>query len=38
MLEERNIDYTFHLFEGRHEEAYWSAHVRDYVLFYAEDW
>jgi enterochelin esterase-like enzyme len=38
MLDERGIPFHFELNEGRHEEAYWSEHVRDYIQFYTEAW
>jgi enterochelin esterase-like enzyme len=38
MLDERGIPFTFNLFAGRHEEAYWAEHMPEYILFYAEGW
>ena len=38
MLDERDIPYAFNLYPGRHEEVYWSAHMRDYLLYYAGGW
>jgi enterochelin esterase-like enzyme len=38
MLDERDMDYQFQLNPGRHEEAYWALHVREYIQFYAESW
>jgi enterochelin esterase-like enzyme len=38
MLDERDIPYRFHLNPGKHAEAYWSAHVREYLEFYVEEW
>lgn len=38
MLDERGIPYAFNLYPGQHDEAYWSAHVRDYIRFYAGGW
>jgi enterochelin esterase-like enzyme len=38
LLDERSLPYTFHTFPGRHEEAYWSSHVQEYLLFYAGSW
>ncbi|MBI3360831.1 MAG: hypothetical protein HY023_06950, partial [Chloroflexi bacterium] len=38
LLDERRIPYTFHTYPGKHEEVYWSAHVREYIQFYAEAW
>ncbi|MEL6272973.1 MAG: CapA family protein, partial [Chloroflexota bacterium] len=36
-LRERGVDYTYIVnAEGEHDNRYWSAHVEDYVAFYAE--
>jgi enterochelin esterase-like enzyme len=38
LLTEKNIPHEWHLYSGRHEEAYWSAHVEEYLRWYARDW
>jgi len=38
LLTERNILHEWHLFQGYHEEAYWAAHVEDYLRWYAASW
>lgn len=35
-LESNKIAFEYHEFEGRHEESYWGAHVKDYLRWYAE--
>lgn len=35
---EAGIPHEWVLNEGRHEEAYWAAHVDDYVSFYSAPW
>lgn len=37
-LARRNIPHQWHLFTGYHDEEYWSAHVEQYLRWYAEDW
>lgn len=37
-LEERDIPHEWYMFEGRHEEAYWQAHLELYLRFYAGEW
>ena len=32
------VPHEFHINSGRHEEAYWSAHVQDYLIWYASHW
>jgi enterochelin esterase-like enzyme len=32
------IPHEWHLFPGYHEEAYWAAHVEQYLRWYAEGW
>jgi enterochelin esterase-like enzyme len=32
------VEHTFILRSGAHSEAYWSAHVSEYLRFYAADW
>jgi enterochelin esterase-like enzyme len=38
LLTEKGIPHEWHLFPGYHEEAYWQAHVKDYLRWYAEGW
>lgn len=38
LLTQRNIAHEWHLFSGYHEEAYWQAHVEQYLRWYAEGW
>jgi enterochelin esterase-like enzyme len=38
LLDERDIPHEWHLFPGYHEEAYWSAHVEQYLRWYAQEW
>lgn len=35
-LKEFNVPYEFYENDGRHEAAYWSAHVTDYLLWYSK--
>ncbi len=37
-MEAAGIAHEWVLQEGRHEEAYWAAHVNDYLTFYAAAW
>lgn len=34
-LESNGIAFEYNEFEGRHEESYWGAHVKDYLRWYA---
>ncbi len=36
LLDRLGIFYDFHEFEGRHDEIYWGAHVKDYLRWYSE--
>jgi enterochelin esterase-like enzyme len=38
LLTELGIPHEWYLFTGYHEEAYWQAHVADYLRWYARDW
>jgi enterochelin esterase-like enzyme len=38
VLNQKNIPHEWYLFPGYHEEAYWSAHVEQYIRWYAQDW
>ncbi len=37
-LTQHDIPHEWHLFLGEHEEAYWQAHVEDYLRWYALEW
>lgn len=38
-LTANNIPHTYQRFDvGQHQDAYWSVHVDDYLLFYTADW
>lgn len=38
LLTEREIPHEWYLYPGYHEEAYWQAHLDQYLRWYAEDW
>ncbi len=38
VLNEMRIPHEWHLYPGRHEEAYWEAHLEGYLRWYAQDW
>jgi enterochelin esterase-like enzyme len=38
LLTRRGVDHEWHLNEGAHEEAYWQAHLEDYLRWYAAPW
>ena len=38
LLTEKGIPHEWHLFAGYHEEAYWEAHVEQYLRWYAKGW
>ncbi len=38
LLNRFDVVYEWHLFFGYHNEAYWSAHVEQYLRWYAQDW
>lgn len=38
LLTEKGIPHEWHLYPGYHEEAYWEAHVEEYLRWYAEGW
>lgn len=38
LLTEEDIPHVWHLYPGYHEEAYWQAHVEEYLRWYAQDW
>ena len=37
-LEKAGKEHQWVLNEGSHQDAYWSAHLRDYLSWYTEDW
>jgi len=37
-LTQNNIPHEWHGYIGWHDEAYWSAHVEEYLRWYAEEW
>ncbi len=38
MLTEENIPHIWRLYQGYHEEAYWSTHIEEYIRWYAAGW
>ena len=38
LLNETGIPHEWHLFPGYHEEAYWHAHIEEYLRWYAAAW
>ncbi len=38
LLNEEGIPHEWYLNTGYHNEEYWSAHVEDYLRWYAQDW
>jgi enterochelin esterase-like enzyme len=38
LLTEQSIPHEWHLFTGYHDEAYWGAHVEDYLRWYTQEW
>lgn len=38
LLVQLNVPHEWYLFNGRHEEAYWSDHVADYLAWYTAPW
>lgn len=38
MLTDEQIPHEWYLFNGFHEEAYWQAHVKQYLLWYGAGW
>lgn len=38
LLTEKGIPHEWHLYPGYHEEAYWEAHMEEYLMWYAEEW
>ena len=37
-LTQLNLPHEWHLYSGSHTEEYWSAHVKEYLLWYSEQW
>ncbi len=37
-LTENGISHEWHLYSGAHTEEYWSAHVAEYISWYASQW
>jgi enterochelin esterase-like enzyme len=37
-LSQNNLPHEWHAYIGWHDEAYWSAHVAEYLRWYAEEW
>lgn len=38
LLDEMNLPHEWHEYIGFHDEAYWSAHVEEYLRWYAQAW
>lgn len=38
MLADENIPHVWNLYQGYHAEEYWSAHIEEYIRWYAEEW
>ena len=38
LLDQENIPHEWHLFPGEHDEAYWAAHMEQYIYWYTQDW
>jgi enterochelin esterase-like enzyme len=38
LLTRFSIPHEWHMFVGEHEEAYWHAHVEDYLRWYTKEW
>lgn len=38
LLDEMNLPHEWHEYQGFHEEKYWSAHVEEYLRWYAQGW
>lgn len=38
LLTKFDIPHEWYMYVGEHEEAYWKAHVDDYLRWYAKDW
>lgn len=38
LLNEQDVQFSWHLFPGYHAPEYWSAHLEDYLRWYTEEW
>jgi enterochelin esterase-like enzyme len=38
ILDDFSVPHELYLFPGSHYEAYWSAHIEQYLRWYAQDW
>jgi hypothetical protein len=38
LLDQRDIAHEWHLFAGYHSEAYWSEHLKQYLIWYTRGW
>jgi enterochelin esterase-like enzyme len=38
ILNQKDIPHEWYIFPGYHEEAYWRAHLEQYLLWYARNW
>jgi enterochelin esterase-like enzyme len=38
ILSAENVPHEWTLFDGTHDEAYWSSHVHDYLTWYTQPW
>lgn len=38
MLADENIPHVWNLYQGYHAEEYWSAHIEEYIRWYAAGW
>lgn len=38
LLTQMDIPHEWHLYTGYHEEAYWQAHLEDYLRWYGQEW
>ncbi len=38
ILREKHIPHEFHINPGKHDQAYWQAHVGEYLRWYAAGW
>ena len=38
LLSEANVPYEWHLYPGFHDDAYWQAHLEEYLRWYAQAW
>ncbi len=38
MFNDEGLTHEWHLYSGAHTETYWSAHVEEYIRWYADQW